>query len=121
MSKLIYISILYNKLVKQLMPNWASMTPHLCVPDHGGSSRPSLGGGLGCPGHPVPAGLNQSPSQGGCRAAADLRGEAAVGREARERHGRGAVPGAAAAVSRKGDRQIETKWVRGKRRGETTH
>ncbi len=106
------------------MPNWAaiclSLTPHLCVRDHGGSSHPSLGGGLGCPGHLVPAGLIQSQSQGGCQAVAGLRGEEAVGREAREQHGRDAVPGAAAAAGRQGDRQTDTKWVGGKRQGETT-
>ncbi len=53
----------------------------------------------------MPAGLIRSPSQGGCQAAAGLRGEVAAGPEAREQHGRGAVPGAAAAASRQGDRQ----------------
>lgn len=69
----------------------------------------------------MPAGLIRSPSQGGCQAAAGRRGEVAAGPEARERHGRGAVPGAAAAVRRAEGRQTETKWVRGKRQGETTH
>lgn len=113
--------MILNKLVKQLMSSWTAIslspTPHLCVRDHDGSSHPSLGGGLGCPGHLVPAGLIRSPSQGGCQAAAGLRGEVAAGLEDREQHGRGAVPGAAAAVSRQGD----TEWVGGRRQGETTH
>lgn len=68
----------------------------------------------------MPAGLIRSLSQGGCRAAAGWRGEVAAGLEAREQHGRGAVPGAAAAVRRPEGRQTETKWVGGKRQGETT-
>lgn len=107
------------------MPDWTaiclSLTPHLCVPDHGGSSHPSLGGGLGCPGRLTPADPIRSPSRGGCRAAAGLRGEVAAGLEAREWHGRGAAPGAAAAASRQRDRQTDTKWVGGKRQGEATH
>lgn len=87
-----------------------SLTPHLCVRDRGGSSHLSLGGGLGCPGHLMPTGLIQSLSRGGCRAAAGLRDEVAAGPEAREQHGRGAVPGAAAAVSRQG-RQAERHQV----------
>lgn len=76
-----------------------SLTPHLCAPDRGGFSHPSLGGGLGCPEHLVPAGLILSLSQEGCQVAAGLMGEVAAGLEAHEQHGRGAVPGAAAAVS----------------------
>ena len=57
----------------------------------------------------MPAGPIRSPSQGGCRAAAGPTGEVAAGPEAREQHGRGAVPGAAAAVSRQGDRQTDTR------------
>lgn len=87
------------------MPNWIAIIlnsiTHLCVRDHGGSSHPLLGGGLGCPGHLVPVGLIRSLSQGGCQAAAGLRGEVAAGSEVHEQHGRGAVPGAAAAVSRR--------------------
>lgn len=107
------------------MPNWTaicpSLTPHLGALDRGGSSHPSPGGGLGCPGRLVPAGLIRSPSRGGCQVAAGLRGEVAAGPEARERRGRGAAPGAAAAASRQGDRQTDTEWVGGKRQGETTH
>lgn len=110
MLKFIHISffLFLSKLVKQLIADWTpiclSSTPHLCVQDHGGSSHPLLEGGLGCPGHQAPAGPIQSLSQGGCQAAADLRGEVAVVLEARVQHGRGAAPGAAAAVSRQGDR-----------------
>lgn len=66
-------------------------------------------------------GLIQSPSLGGCQAAAGLRGEGAAGPEAREQRGRGAVPGAAAAVSRQGEGQTDNKWVGGKTQGETAH
>lgn len=82
-----------------------SFTPHLCVPDRGGFSRPLLGGGLGYPGPLVPAGPTQSRSQGGCQVVADPRGEVEAGLEAHEQRGRGAVPEAAAAVSGKGERQ----------------
>lgn len=67
------------------------------------------------------AGLIRSLSLGGCRAAAGLRGEGAAVLEAREQRGRGAVPGAAAAVSRQGNGQTDNKWVGGKRQGETAH
>lgn len=77
-----------------------SITPHLGVRDHDGSSHPSRGDGLGCPERQVPTGLIQSPSQGGCQAAAGPRGEVAAEPEAHEQHGRGAAPGAAAAASR---------------------
>jgi len=85
--------------------------PHLGVRGHGGSSHPSLGGGLGCPGHPAPAGLTRRLPQGGCQAAGGLKGEAAAGPEAREQHGRGAVPGAAAA----GRSQTNSEWVGGRK------
>lgn len=105
------------------MPSWMvkslSSSPHLCARDRGGSSHPSPGDGLDYPGHPEQAVLIQSLSQGGCQAAAGQRGEVAAGPEVREQHGRGAVPGAAAAVSRPEDRQTDTEWVGGKMRGET--
>jgi len=52
----------------------------------------------------VLAGLILRLSQRGCQAAAGLRGEEAAGWEARGQRGRGAVPGAAAAVDREIDR-----------------
>ena len=76
-----------------------SLTPHLCVQDRGGSSHPSLGGELGFPGALAPAGLIRSQSQEGCQVAADPKGGVAAGLEAREQHGRGAAPGAAAAAN----------------------
>lgn len=78
--------------------------PHLCAPDRDGSSRLSLGDGLGCQGRRAPAGPIQIPSQEGCQVAAVLRGEGAAGPEAHELHERGAAPGAAAAASRPEDR-----------------
>lgn len=75
-----------------------SSSSHLGVRDHGGSFHPLLGGGLGSLELLVPAALIRSPSQGGCQGAAGPRGEAATGLEAHGQHGRGAVPGAAAAV-----------------------
>lgn len=91
------------------MPDSTAMCPssslHLCARDHDGSSHPSLGGGLGCQGHRVPAGLIRSLSPGGCQAAAGLMGEVVAGLEAHEQHGRGVVPGAAAAARRPEDRQ----------------
>lgn len=92
-----------------------SSSLHLCARDRDGSSHPSLGGGLGCPGHQVPAGLIRNLSQGGCQEAAGRRGGVAAGPAAREQHGRGVVPGAAAAVSRPEDRRQDAKWVGGKR------
>lgn len=90
-------------MVRQQKSNRTAMrlrlTSHLCVQDHGGSSHPLLGGELGCPEPLVLAGLIQSQSQEGCQVAADPRGGVAAGLEAREQHGRGAVPGAAAAVN----------------------
>lgn len=109
----------FRQLIPSRMVKSLSSSPHLCARDRGGSSHPSPGDGLDCPGRPEPAVLIQSLSQGGCQAAAGQRGEVAAGPEAREQHGRGAVPGAAAAVSRPEDRQTDTEWVGGKMRGET--
>lgn len=75
-----------------------SSSSHLGVRDHGGSFHPLLGGGLGYPKLLAPGALIQSPSQGGCQGVAAPRGEAAAGLGAHGQHGRGAVPGAAAAV-----------------------
>lgn len=97
------------------MPTPTAMSSHLCVPDHGGSSHPSLEGGLGCLGRLMLAGLIQSLSLLGCQAAAGLRGEGAAGSEAHEQHGRDAVPGAAAAVSRQGDRHKVGRRKRARR------
>lgn len=91
----------------------AGCAPHLGAPGRGGSSHPSQAGGPGCQEHPEPAGRSQHPSQGGCRAAAGLRGAGAVGQGGRGLRGRGAEPGAAAAVNKRketGDK-TEDKWV----------
>ena len=64
----------------------------------------------------------QSPSQGGCQAAAGLTGEVAAALGAREQHGRGAVPGAAAAVNRQGNRQTPSgSEGKGKEKLQTKH
>lgn len=91
----------------------AGCAPHLCVPSRGGSSHPLQAGGPGCQERPEPAGQIQRPSQGGCRAAAGLKGVGAAGLGGRGRHGRGAEPAAAAAVNKcreTGDK-TEGKWV----------
>lgn len=91
----------------------AGCAPHLCVPGRGGSSHPSQAGGPGCQERPEPEGQIQRPSQGGCRAAAGLKGVGAAGLGGRGRHGRGAEPAAAAAVNKcreTGDK-TEGKWV----------
>lgn len=95
--------------------------PHLCAQDRDGSFHPSLGGGLGCQGRQVPGGLIQSLSQGECQAAASLRGEGAAEPEVREQHGRGAVPGAAAAVSRPEDRRTDRHQVGQREKTRRTH
>lgn len=75
---------------------------HLCGPAHGGSSRPSLTGGPGCPVHQVPAAPSCSPLLGGSLEAGGLTGGVAAGPGGRVWHGRGAAPGAAVAAM---------KWV----------
>lgn len=92
-------------LIAEWTPLCLSFVPHLCARDHGGSSHPSLEGGLDCSEHQAPAGPIQSLLQGGCQAAAGLRGEVAAGPEVRVQRGRGAAPGAAAAVSKQGGKQ----------------
>ena len=92
----------------------AGCAPHLCAPGRGGSSHPLQAGGPDCQEHPEPAGRSQRPSQGGCRAAAGLKGVGAAGLGGRGPRERGAEPEAAAAVNKHGREtgdKTEDKWV----------
>lgn len=91
----------------------AGFAPHLGAPGRGGSSHPSQAGGLGCQERLEPAGRSQRPSRGGCRAAAGLKGEGAVGPGDRGQRERGAEPEAAAAVNKRRETEdtTEDKWV----------
>lgn len=89
--------------------------PHLCGPAHGGSSRPSLSCGPGCPGLRVPAAPSCSLSPGGSLEAGGLMGGVATGPGGHAWHGRGAAPGAAVAATK-----LVVSRAEQKRAGEAT-
>lgn len=78
----------------------AGCAPHLDAPSHGGSSHPLQAGGPDSQERPEPANRSQHLSQGGCQAAAGLKGEGVAGPGGRGQRERGAVPEAAAAVNK---------------------
>lgn len=86
----------------------AGCAPHLGALGHGGSSHPLQAGGPGCQEHPEPAGRSQLLTQGGCRAAAALKGAGAAGLGDHGPRERGAEPEAVAINKR---RETEDKWV----------
>lgn len=79
-------------------PSPAQPEPHLCDPVHGGSSHPSQPSGLGFPGRQVPATQSCFLSLGESQEVGGPTGGVAAGPGDHAWHGRGAVPGVAAAA-----------------------